>query len=147
MVLIPPGEAQRIEGIDLPETLLWDAYHKVMTALKVHDRDAARTAARELEQNATKHRLAISAHRSLAMYDGDETAVLQANEELLALYPQDGNLQLSKAASLSLLGSRAQQMDWLAPLAAATATGSFAPEVTGSVSAAPTQTLPFVTLS
>lgn len=116
MVLIPQGEATRLDGIELPESVLWDAYHKVMTALKLHDRDSAHAAARELDQYDAAHRLALSARRSLAMYDGDETAILQASEDLLALYPQDGNLQLSKATSLSLLGTRAQQIDWLEPL-------------------------------
>ncbi len=117
MLLLPAAEAHRVEGIDLPETALWNGYHRVMTALKIHDREAAKAAAGALEAEAPAHRLSISARRALAMYDGDETAILKANDELLALFPQDGNLQLSKAASLSLLASRAEQVDWLAPLA------------------------------
>lgn len=121
MLLLPVAEMHRINDIVLPDAELWDGYYRVMAALSRHDRDAALAAANDLAMLDSAHRITIAGRRALAMYDGDETATLAATEQLLAIYPDDVNLQLSKAYSLSLLGSRTQQLDWLAGVTA----GSF----------------------
>ncbi|MCM5682809.1 tetratricopeptide repeat protein [Schlegelella sp. S2-27] len=118
MLLLPHEEAARIAGIALPESELWDGYHEVMYALSRHDRDAAVRAADALRARAPGHRLSLNADRSIAGYDGNEAAALDLTERLLALYPQEPNLQLSKAASLSVLGSREQCADWWATVQA-----------------------------
>lgn len=117
MVLLPPTAAGRIAAIELPEATLWDGYHGVMTALKSHARDVALVRAGQIEAQNPAHRLALAARRALATYDGDEAGVLAATEGLLAQFPDDINLQLSKAASLSLLGAREHQISWLAGIA------------------------------
>lgn len=118
MLLLPRAEAHRIDGITLPDASLWDGYYAVMTALQQHDRNAAVNIAGELATRMPDHQLSLNAKRALAMYDGDEPALLAATEALLAQYPQDVNLQLSKAASLSLLGTRKQRLAWLQQIAA-----------------------------
>ncbi|MEW5756602.1 MAG: tetratricopeptide repeat protein [Pseudomonadota bacterium] len=117
MLIVPATEAYRLDGIELPEAKLWDGYHRVMAALDRHDRDTAIAVARHLSEEHADHRLTIGARRAIAIYDGDENTALAATEQLLALFPSDVNLQLSKAASLSVLRNRAQQVEWLAGIA------------------------------
>jgi len=120
MVLVPHEEGHRIAGVVLPDTDLWDGYYQVMTALQQHDRTAAAQIADELASRNPDHQLSLNARRALAMYDGNEPALLAITEKLLEKYPNDVNLQLSKAASLSLLGTREQRLAWLQQLATAT---------------------------
>jgi tetratricopeptide (TPR) repeat protein len=119
MLILPAAEAPRIAGIVLPDADLWTDYFLVVSALQRHDRDAAVAAAGALAERAPQHQLGINARRAIAMYDGDEPAILATTEALLAMYPDDTNLRLSKASSLSLLGTRAQQVEWLEQLALA----------------------------
>lgn len=114
MLLLPPEEAHRLDGLQLPERALWDTYYKLTSALEVHQRDEAWQAYERLRLLAPEHRLSLQAQRALGWYDGHETQVLEATEALLALYPDDANLILSKASSLSLLQPRQAQLDWLA---------------------------------
>ncbi len=114
MVLIPHDEAYRLDGIELPEAVHWDGYHRVMSTLSRHDRVAAVAACAELAALDPGHRLAISARRALAYYDRNEAEGLLEIEHLLKLYPKDANLALQKAGALSVLGSRAENEEWWA---------------------------------
>ncbi|HEX9050394.1 MAG TPA: C39 family peptidase, partial [Anaeromyxobacter sp.] len=113
LVLLPAAEAGRLDGLDLPEAALHDVYHRVQAALVAHDRAGAAAAAAELRAAAPGHRLALQADRSIASYDADEPARLRATEALLALFPDDVNLRLSKQASLADLGRRDERIAWL----------------------------------
>lgn len=113
MLLLPPEEAARLDGLELPEQQLWDLYYQMLSALEGHRRDEAHERLERLRERAPGHRLGLQAERALAWYDGDETQVLAANEALLRLFPEDANLILAKASSLSLLQSRQAQLEWL----------------------------------
>ncbi|MFA9438309.1 tetratricopeptide repeat protein [Uliginosibacterium sp. sgz301328] len=117
MAMVPRERAAELRAMPLADAALWDGYHGVMAALARHDRDAAIQALTTLENTAPGHRLALTSRRALCSYDGDEMAGQAATEALLALYPDDVNLQLSKAASLWLIGGRARHIEWLAQLA------------------------------
>ncbi len=114
MLLLPAEQAHRLDGLQLPEQALWDLYYKLTSALEVHRRDEAWQAYTGLCALAPGHRLCLQAQRALGWYDGRETQVLEATEALLALYPGDANLILSKASSLAQLQSREVQLAWLA---------------------------------
>jgi len=116
MLLVPPEHASRLDGIRLPDVALWEHYHVYAAALARHDRDLAQQAVGTLVAAAPEHRLSLNAQRTIAGYDADETRVLAQTEALLALYPQDANLQLSKASSLWTLGERVAQFAWLESL-------------------------------
>ena len=116
LILLPQNEIHRLAGIELPDTPLWDGYQNVMASLKRHDREAAVAAVQAVVAQNPEHRLVLAARRALALYDGDEASTLSVTEELLARFPDDVNLQLSKAASLSVLGTRGQQLEWLSSL-------------------------------
>ncbi|MBK9394983.1 MAG: tetratricopeptide repeat protein [Uliginosibacterium sp.] len=119
MVIVPLAERARLDGIDLPEADLWDHYHALTAALARHARDDALQALDRLRGLDATHRLSLLGARAIAMYDGDENAILAATETLLARYPDDLNLQLSKASSLSVIGGRPQHLEYLAELARA----------------------------
>ena len=116
LILLPQNEIHHLAGIELPDAPLWDGYQNVMTALQRHDRETAAVGIQTVVAQNPEHRLALAARRALALYDGDEASALSVTEELLVRFPDDVNLQLSKAASLSVLGTRAQQLEWLTSL-------------------------------
>ncbi|MFT3735033.1 MAG: C39 family peptidase [Rhodocyclaceae bacterium] len=117
MVMVPHAQAERLAGITLPDAGLWDSYHVINRALGKHDRDAALAALQTLQASDADHRLTLQGQRTLTIYDGDEAGTLACTERLLALYPDDTNLQLSKAASLGVIGGRAAHLEWLGQLA------------------------------
>lgn len=113
MVLVPSAKEAWLDGVALPEAELHDVYHRVQASLVAHRREEAEQACRALEAQTPGHRLALFARRALAGYDEDEEARLAATERLLALFPDDVNLRLSKQASLATLGRRLAQTRWL----------------------------------
>ena len=113
MLLLPPEEKVRLTGIVLPDCVLWDAIFAISHALDHHQRDEAQQHVAQMMENAAQHRLSLVGQRSLALYDGDDAAILANTEQLLALFPEDLNLQLSKAYSLGHLQGRNAQLAWL----------------------------------
>ncbi len=114
MAMVPLAQRARLDAIALPEAELHDLNHEIQDALLAHDRDRALTACQLLQERAANHRLAIVGQRSLAMYDGDEAAILRTTEALLAVYPDDINFKLSKAASLRVLAPRSESIAYFA---------------------------------
>jgi cellulose synthase operon protein C len=114
MLLLPPEQAARLEGIELPDGEAWDDHSAVLSALVRHDRDAAQAIVARGAERRPGHWMQRSTARALALYDGDEPAILAATEQLLARCPEDGHLRLSKAASLWAIGGREQHREWLA---------------------------------
>lgn len=112
MLLLPPDQAHRLAGIELPDASAWDAMHAVMHALSAHRRDDAQRAAEAAQAAAPEHRMTLQALRALASYDGDREGELAIVERLLHQDPDEINLQLAKASLLSMVGSRTQQHDW-----------------------------------
>ncbi|XXF09848.1 C39 family peptidase [Pseudomonas sp. D2-3] len=114
MLLLPADQAARLDGLDLPDRKLWDHYYRFTTALEVHQRDEALAAYHALQALSPEHRLTWQAQRSMGWYDGQEREVLRGTEALLAQFPEDANLILSKATSLAQLQPRGVQLAWLA---------------------------------
>lgn len=100
MLMLPPEELPRLDGIVLPEVDAWDAAHELQAALQRHDRGAAVQALQRLQAIDPEGDPLLRSQRLLAIYDGDEPRILQATEALLARYPQDGNLLQSRLSSL-----------------------------------------------
>jgi predicted Zn-dependent protease len=100
LLLLPPEAAPRLQGIELPERAAWNEVHALQAALQRHDRDGALQALARLAQVDPDGDCLLRAQRGLAIYDGDEPRILAATEALLARYPEDGDLHLSRVASL-----------------------------------------------
>lgn len=114
MVLVPREEAERLHGLELPESALYDAYHELQLTLEKHDRPRAEIAAERLKSLAPGHRLMWQGQQALACYDGQPAAALAALEGLQALFPEEVNIQLRRLNRLSDLectDERRQQLE------------------------------------
>ena len=118
MVMLPGSRAHLLDGVALPDADELDLMHEVEKSLAVHDRAAASAAREKLSSTVPGHRLAFQADRAVAAYDRDQTASLAALDGLIALYPDDKPLQLSRVYALRALDRRD---DVVAQLAAACA--------------------------
>jgi len=112
MVLLPPEQANRLEGIDLPEASVWDGYHTVMSALSRHRRQDAEAALARMQESYAEHRMTLQARRVLACYDNDPLTELSLTEQLIERFADDTSLRLAKASLLSMVASRDQQSAW-----------------------------------
>jgi tetratricopeptide (TPR) repeat protein len=119
MTLAPAAEAERLDGVTLPDAALYDDLHALELALDQHDRDAAARRAAALEQAAPGHRITVLARRALAAYDADAPALHEATVAALALDPADVNLQLADLDGLERLGRHAEHRARLEALAGA----------------------------
>lgn len=113
MLMVPRDRAHLLNDVDLPESDLYDLYHSLMLALDAHDREQAVTRLREMEGHDRTHRLALTARRALAAYDGDTPTVLDALDHLHERYPQDPALQLARLSALRELSTREYRLLWL----------------------------------
>ncbi len=120
MALVPAdaaGLTARLAAVDLPETALHDGLYRLRCALHVHDRSAARAALDALESLDPGTRLTLFGRRELALYDGDDPALLAAVEGLLVRFP-DSRLRLEKLYALRRLArpleARACLEEWVA---------------------------------
>lgn len=118
LILLPMAERDRLAGIDLPHSALYDCLYAVNLALKQNARDKAEAALAQAEALAPGHRLTLECRRSLAFYDRDDQALLEVVEALLELYPSDINLQMRKLSCLQELGSSTVALAYLESLAA-----------------------------
>ncbi len=122
MAMVPVEQAALLEGIELPESALYDEHHAFLRALEGHDRAAALAAVERLAAAAPGHRLEWQARRALASYDLDTTARHVALEALLKLHPEDVNLQLGRLGCLRELASRNERLTWLREVSSAKGT-------------------------
>ena len=113
LVMAPQAEAARLDGLNLPEAALYDAYHELQLALERHRRDEAAGLQARLESLAPGHRLAWQGAHALACYDGQPSAALAALDALHALFPKEANTQLrrlSRLADLERADERLRQL-------------------------------------
>ena len=110
MAMVPAESAALLDGIDLPEADLYDIYHQVLLSLDRHDRDAAITARQQLDGLAPGHRITLQARRAIAFYDANSHEQLAAVDELLRLFPDNVNLQLSRLQTMRTLSRREDRL-------------------------------------
>ena len=110
MAVIPRDRAQIVDGLDLPESSLYNDHFRLQIALEDHDRDRASSAYESLQRAAPGHRLELMARQALAQYDADPARMLAATEALLVQFPDDVNLRLAQLAYLRVLGRREERL-------------------------------------
>jgi len=114
--LVPREESHRLEGLELPDTALYDLEHRLRRALAVEDRPGAGRLWEELAACAPRHWLTHQTRAELAAYDGDDAARLAALEELIALFPHEPRFALERLGCLRELSreeDRLRQLrDW-----------------------------------
>ncbi|MGC4045486.1 MAG: C39 family peptidase [Armatimonas sp.] len=114
---VPIEKAELFDGIELPDAALWDAHHRLLQALQIHHREEAAAELTTLMENAPEHHLACSARRALASYDSDVEGILAAIESMLALYPDDPHLQVTRLSCLRDLSRPEERLEELKRLA------------------------------
>jgi len=113
MLIVPAERAALLDGMVLPDAVLYDDYYALQSALLRHERAQAIALVAGMTQRAPEHRMTLFARRTLANYDGDEAGRLSVIDELLLRYPQDVNFRLARQSLLNKLGRREQCLDYL----------------------------------
>lgn len=116
MVLVPAEEASRLEGIDLPETALYDHVHRVQQLLAAHDRSGAMAVFERLSSEAPGHRLVHAVRRAIAVYDEHATQILACAEERLRLFPDALSAAVEAILVMRPVATRAARIDRLSEL-------------------------------
>lgn len=126
MVLIPPEESGRLDGISLPDADSWDRYYAVAQALEGHDRGTAGDVAAQQAASEPGHWLTVWCQRVLAHYDADMDTVLAHTDTLIERFGEVAALTLYKSRLLDALGQSPQALalmqdavkrePWSAPL-------------------------------
>ncbi len=117
MALVPAAQAHLLDGLELPESALYDGLNQIETALAQHRRADALTLCQEMQTAAPNHRLALAARHSIAAYDGNTPALLDCFEQLLKQFPEDARLNLGKLGCLRELAHREERLRLLESLA------------------------------
>jgi len=113
MIMLPQSERARIDGIELPETALYDLWYKLRRGLEDHERSIAEEAVGALEELAPGHRLAWLSRRELAYYDDNLLRTHECVEALRKLFPKEPNLRLEELSLLDRLGRRTERIEKL----------------------------------
>jgi len=116
MVFVPVDRSSLLDGLELPDAAVYDAYYRIQRLLQEHRREAARQAFEELERRFPSHRLVWHARRALGAYDGNAAEMLAAVEELLRRYPEDASLQGHRLSLLREVGRREDRLNLLKEL-------------------------------
>ncbi|MDJ0849876.1 MAG: tetratricopeptide repeat protein [Myxococcota bacterium] len=104
MVLVPPGEESRLEGLTLPDEAIYDGVYRIKRALEERQREHAEDHFQDLRRAHPDHPLTLRVACDLALYDGDAAAALGAVTALLDAFPRDPTLELRRVALLRRLG-------------------------------------------
>ncbi len=107
LVAVPAGQAGKLDGIALPESKLHDDLHSIQCLLADRKFAEAKHAIAELRAAQPGHRLTKFADVAWARATAHPVRLLDALDSLLAEFPHDTTLVLSKAAVLRELGRTA----------------------------------------
>lgn len=110
MLILPPEEASRLEGLELPDAALYDLFYQLRCSLGANDRAAAHEAAARLATAAPDHLLALFGRQQMAGYDGNFREALACAERLLEKYPEAGRYRILR---LEMLESNSRRDDRL----------------------------------
>ncbi len=118
MAMVPVARRELLDGLELPESELYDQLYAVERALARHQRTEAQAVCRQMQAVAPDHRLTLTARRAVAAYDSNTPAILECLEELLKQFPDDGSFNLCKLGLLRELARREERLRLLEQLCA-----------------------------
>ena len=110
MALVPVDRTNLLEGLNLPDSELYDLLYELGTRMEQHDRATAQRALEAMQAHDAEHRLALLGARSLAHYDGDPSSELRVVERWLKTFPDDSGLKFMRLFLLRSLGQREQRL-------------------------------------
>lgn len=113
MVMLPPEEIARLDGVELPEAELYDLWFALRRALTANNRQEALAQAEALWSRVPESRQAWWARRELAYFDQAPLRMHEAICALRKMYPDEPNLRLEEIAVLQQLGRHSERLDLL----------------------------------
>jgi tetratricopeptide (TPR) repeat protein len=113
IAMLPPGEAHRLDGIELPDAPLYEIVYRMHRAMEIFDRDAAGKALAEMQALAPDHRLTLHSRYILGRYDAHNPEQLAALDELLKRFPDDPTFLLARVTVLRELDRREERLSLL----------------------------------
>ena len=105
-VMVPPEQAPLLEGLDLPESALYDLKHEFDLALDRHDREAAMAIVTRMRTEHTNERMRWSVELALARYDNNTQARKDGLTALLEIHPGVINWELDRLNAIRDLHGR-----------------------------------------
>jgi len=111
LVLTPLAKASMLEGIEFPESAIYDQLHRIQLALAKYERPLAHDLYDDMAETHHGHRLTMQARDALARYDGNPTLILKALDALIVQQPLEATYLLSKINVLRDLGRREDRLD------------------------------------
>jgi cellulose synthase operon protein C len=100
VVFLPEAERARIDGLLLPETELYDRFHRFWIALSKHDRAGAAVLLARMEQESPEAALTWEARLELASYDANNAEQARCLDKLLELFPNNPARLLARLSCL-----------------------------------------------
>jgi tetratricopeptide (TPR) repeat protein len=100
MVFLPLSERARLDGVALPDSELFDEYHRFALALQKHERQRAAEHLSQMENGCPEHELIWEARLDLASYDGNNSEQIRCLDKLLELFPNNPARLLRRFACL-----------------------------------------------
>ena len=114
MLLVPTDRAELLEGLDLPDRLLWDQVHQVRGFLEKHRRAEAAGVIVEIQgRYPSRHYLVLMARLLLAYYDSDTNQILAIANEQLDEFANSPQALQNKLSCLRRLGRNEELADLL----------------------------------
>ncbi|MCS6865662.1 MAG: hypothetical protein RMJ56_06475 [Gemmataceae bacterium] len=110
MVLVPATAAASLDGLTLTEADLREALYAVQKPLLTHDRPAAETALRVMQNRFPNHVLTTFAALAIARYDAHPYRLLALYNELLTKFPHESTWLLAKANMLRELNRMPERL-------------------------------------
>ncbi len=99
-LFLPVAERSRIEGLALPDSDIWDDYHRLCLALSKHHREEAARVLSEIDSRFPEHELAWEARLELASYDANNSEQARCLDKLLELFSNNPARQLRRFGCL-----------------------------------------------
>ncbi len=118
MAMVPVAQAQRYDGVELPDAPLWDRHTQITVALMAHDRPRGAELYQSMAAMAPDHSLTIESRFTLAAYDADVTTELECIDRLLTMFPGNRFWTLLKCSRLRRLGRPREAASLLAEVSA-----------------------------
>lgn len=116
MALVPKEKKELLDGIDFKEKPQRDFLFALQNALHTHNRQRANEIYEQMASKFPRHYLTLRAKWSLAGYDQNHVHLLAAIEELLAIFPDDVNLKMTKLHCLRQQSAKDERVKLLLDL-------------------------------
>ena len=113
LLMVPPEQKEKLDGIELPDAELYDICHQINHALENHDRPAAAEFQQKLAEAAPEHRLVHHTAGLLANYDDDTRAQMKVYEAMIEQFPKAERFRFYHYLRRANFVTREQQIEFL----------------------------------